>query len=86
MDLKDQWGYKDPRNTPEYEELRHLCQRHLSRFVGRIGCRAARVPGTAAAQGATAPAARGIVAAAGGVNEEALVKLITDEVIRQMQA
>jgi L-fuculose-phosphate aldolase len=78
LDLKDQWGYKDPRNTSEYEDC-DICANDIFRDSwAESGVERRAFPAPPAVKN-PAPAA----AAAG--NEAALVKAITDEVIRQMQ-
>ncbi|MFK8112626.1 MAG: class II aldolase/adducin family protein [Rubripirellula sp.] len=80
LDLKDQWGYKDPRNTSEYEDC-DICANDIFRDTwAESGVeRRAFAPPPPVKQ--AAPAAE-----TGGINQEALVKAITDEVIRQLQA
>ncbi len=87
LDLKDQWGYKDPRNTEDYKDC-DICANDIFRESwadSGVERRAFPAPPAAPAGGgaAASPAASGSMPA--GVNEEQLVKLITDEVIRQMQ-
>ena len=88
LDLKDQWGYKDPRNTEDYKDC-DICANDIFRESwadSGVERRAFPAPPPAAPAGggaAASPAASGSMPA--GVNEEQLVKLITDEVIRQMQ-
>ena len=78
LDLKDQWGYKDPRNTSDYEDC-DICANDIFRDSwAESGVERRAFP----APPSVKPAAP--TAAATG-NEEALVKAITDEVIRQMQ-
>jgi L-fuculose-phosphate aldolase len=80
LDLKDQWGYKDPRNTAEYEDC-DICANDIFRDSwAESGVERRAFP----APPAVTSAATG--ASANGVNEEALVKAITDEVIRQLQS
>ncbi|TWU34140.1 Methylthioribulose-1-phosphate dehydratase [Novipirellula aureliae] len=84
LDLKDKWGYKDPRNTPEYKNC-DICANDIFRNSwadSDVDRRAFPAPAPAA----PAPAASSSNgSASGSVNEEQLVKLITDEVLRQMQ-
>ena len=81
LDLKDKWGYKDPRNTPEYDNC-DIC----ANDVFRDSWAAAGVERRASQllrlfhQNA-APANSGTPS-----SEDAVVKAITDEVIRQMQS
>ena len=77
LDLKDKWGYKDPRNTPDYEDC-DICANDIFRdswAESGVERRAFPAPPTLK-QNSTSGSAG---------NEEALVKAITDEVIRQMQ-
>jgi L-fuculose-phosphate aldolase len=84
LDLKDQWGYKDPRNTPEYEDC-DICANDIFRDSwAESGVERRAFPAPPAVTSAVTSAATG--ASANGVNEEALVKAITDEVIRQLQS
>jgi L-fuculose-phosphate aldolase len=85
LELKDQWGYKDPRNTPEYENC-DICANDIFRdswAEAGVERRAfdAPPPLKPATTAASAPAA-GLPT---DIPEEVLVKAITDEVIRQMQ-
>lgn len=76
LDLKDQWGYKDPRNTSEYEDC-DICANDIFRDSwADSGVERRAFP---------APPALKSAAASKGIDEEVLVKLITDEVVRQMQ-
>jgi L-fuculose-phosphate aldolase len=80
LDLKEQWGYKDPRNTAAYEDC-DICANDIFRdswAESGVERRAFPAPPSLKGNDAAAPAS--------GVNEEALVKAITDEVIRQMKA
>lgn len=80
LDLKDQWGYKDPRNTADYEDC-DICANDIFRDSwAESGVERRAFPAPPAVK---APSAAPAAAAAG--NEAALVKAITDEVIRQMQ-
>ena len=82
LDLKDKWGCKDPRNTPEYDNC-DICANDVFRdswAAAGVERRAfpAPPPVSSASTDSTAGSAPG--------SEEALVKAITDEVIRQMQS
>ncbi|MCC9640901.1 class II aldolase/adducin family protein [Rhodopirellula sp. JC740] len=82
LDLKQQWGYKDPRNTAEYEDC-DICANDIFRDSWKesgVERRAFAAPPPIKTSSSTASAAPA------GVNEEQLVKLITDEVMRQMKA
>ena len=82
LDLKDQWGYKDPRNTSDYEDC-DICANDIFRDSwAESGVDRRAFPAPPAGKTPAAPAAAAPVAAG---NEAALVKAITDEVIRQMQ-
>ncbi len=77
LDLKDKWGYKDPRNTPEYENC-DICANDIFRDSWKdagVEQRAFAPPPPAKPAAPSVPA---------GIDQESLVKLITDEVIRQM--
>ncbi|MFG0261585.1 MAG: class II aldolase/adducin family protein, partial [Novipirellula sp. JB048] len=84
LELKDKWGFKDPRNTAEYENC-DICANDIFRdswAEAGVEQRAFTPPPAikAAAQAAVANAP------AEGVDHDQLVKMITDEVIRQLQA
>lgn len=104
LDLKDKWGYKDPRNTEEFKNC-DICANDIFReswadagverraFPAPPAIKAS--PGAAGSNGhasaSDAPAIRSSngqaskgQAALSGSAEEQLVKLITDEVLRQM--
>ena len=86
LDLKDQWGYKDPRNTAEYEDC-DICANDIFRDTwaeSGVEQRAFAPPPSLKNNSAPAPAANS--GSMGGVSEEALVKAITDEVVRQLQS
>ena len=85
LDLKDQWGYKDPRNTEEYKDC-DICANDIFRDSwADSGVERRAFDAPPPANGSSQPAANPAPAMPAGVNEEQLVKLITDEVIRQMQ-
>lgn len=78
LELKDQWGFKDPRNTPEYENC-DICANDIFRdswAASGVERRAFPAP----------PPLKNGHAGRAEVNEDELVKAITDEVIRQLQA
>jgi L-fuculose-phosphate aldolase len=80
LDLKDKWGYKDPRNTEDYKDC-DICANDIFRDTWEDSGVQRRA--------FAAPPAAGTTPAAGmpeGVSEEQLVKMITDEVMRQMKA
>ncbi|MCA9139501.1 MAG: class II aldolase/adducin family protein [Planctomycetales bacterium] len=82
LDLKDQWGYKDPRNTKAYEDC-DICANDIFRDSWKSSGVERRAFDAPPAMPAKKPSAG---EAAGGIDEEQLVKLITDEVMRQMKA
>lgn len=86
LELKDQWGYKDPRNTPQYKDC-DICANDIFRDSWESAGVQRRAfeapPALKTTGGSTNPAATG--AAAPGVNEDQLVQLITAEVLRQMR-
>jgi L-fuculose-phosphate aldolase len=85
LELKDQWGYKDPRNTAEYENC-DICANDIFRDSwAESGVERRAFPAPPEAKPAASTPAATPATAGGGVNEEALVKAITDEVLRQMQ-
>jgi L-fuculose-phosphate aldolase len=78
LDLKDQWGYSDPRNTAAYEDC-DICANDIFRDSwADAGVQRRAFPAP--------PSAGGSPSASASPNEDQLVKLITDEVIRQMQS
>ncbi len=95
LELKDKWGYKDPRNTEEFKNC-DICANDIFRdswASAGVERRAfAPPPAIKTSPGATPgvpgpPAASPtpVAAAAPAVpKEEQLIKLITDEVMRQM--
>lgn len=81
LDLKDKWGYKDPRNTEDYKDC-DICANDIFRETWEeSGVQRRAFPAPPSAKPASA--ASGMPA---GISEEQLVKLITDEVVRQMKA
>ena len=86
LDLKDQWGYKDPRNTEDYKDC-DICANDIFRDSwAESGVERRAFAAPPPANPAAAPAAPSASSMPAGVSEEQLVKLITDEVIRQMQS
>lgn len=86
LDLKQQWGYQDPRNTKEYEDC-DICANDIFRDSWKDSGVERRAFDAPPAMPTKSPSnATGAAAAKAGIDEEQLVKLITDEVIRQMQA
>lgn len=88
LDLKDTWGYKDPRNTKEFEDC-DICANDIFRNSWKesgVQRRAFDAPPSMPAEAAPAPTAPAPTAGGANIDEEQLVKLITDEVLRQMNA
>lgn len=95
LDLKDQWGYKDPRNTPEYKDC-DICANDIFRdswadsgvqrraFAAPPPIKTSPGSQASAGQASGSPTLGSPTSAGGGVTEEQLVQLITNEVIRQM--
>lgn len=83
LDLKQQWGYQDPRNTAEYENC-DICANDIFRDSwSESGVQRRAFPSPPPTRGDDPPTRANNLPAAG--DEETLVKAITDEVIRQMQ-
>ena len=83
LELKDKWGYKDPRNTKEFEDC-DICANDIFRESwadAGVARRAFSPPPPIKLPAASSVAAK----APAGIDEAQLVKLITDEVIRQLQ-
>jgi L-fuculose-phosphate aldolase len=81
LELKDKWGFKDPRNTSEYEDC-DICANDIFRDSWKdsgVERRAFAPPPPIKTSGSAS-------SAPAGVDEEQLVKLITNEVMRQMKA
>ncbi len=85
LELKDKWGYKDPRNTTEYENC-DICANDIFRESwAEAGVQRRAFSPPPAIKLPQASPANVSPSAAPGVDEAQLVKLITDEVIRQLQ-
>ncbi|MCA9177343.1 MAG: class II aldolase/adducin family protein [Planctomycetales bacterium] len=86
LELKDQWGYTDPRNTKEYENC-DICANDIFRDswsdtgVERRAFEAPPAMKPAAASPTPAPAAAPAMPAS---DQEALVQAITDRVIAEL--
>ena len=87
LDLKDKWGWKDPRNTKEYEDC-DICANDVFRDswkdtgVSRTAFDAPpEMPAGSENGGATGSGG----APAPGLDQEALVKAITDQVMKRIQ-
>jgi L-fuculose-phosphate aldolase len=88
LELKDKWGFADPRNTKEFENC-DVCANDIFREswkVAGVERRAFPAPPPAPAAG-PAPATPPLsdVAAATGIDEDRLVQLITAEVMKRLQ-
>ncbi|QDT13164.1 class II aldolase/adducin family protein [Planctomycetes bacterium K23_9] len=87
LDLKDKWGYKDPRNTEDYKDC-DICANDIFRETWEesgVQRRAFAAP-PAANSPSAASAGADPAGMPAGVSEEQLVKMITDEVMRQMKS
>lgn len=87
LELKDKWGYKDPRNTEEFKNC-DICANDIFRDSwadAGVERRAFEPPPAIKTSPASSAASSGS-AVLGGMDEEQLVKLITGEVMRQMAA
>ncbi len=96
LELKDKWGYKDPRNTEAFKDC-DICANDIFReswadagvarraFDAPPPIKTSSSPANGAAPIVTSSSASASVPSS-GINEEALVKLITEEVMRQMAA
>ena len=81
LDLKQKWGFTDPRNTPEYENC-DICANDIFRdswSASGVERRAFDAPPVMKAAG-------GAPSAVAGMDEETLVKTITELVMKQLQA
>ena len=81
LELKQQWGFSDPRNTAEYEDC-DICSNDVFRTSWTdtgVERRAFEAPPAMGSAGSDASPA-----AAGGNNSEQLVQLITDRVMQQL--
>jgi L-fuculose-phosphate aldolase len=90
LELKDKWGFKDPRNTEAYEDC-DICANDIFRDSWEAAGVQQRAfapppPTKSSAAPAAAPAAPAPAAGPTGTSqEEQLVKAITAEVMRQMK-
>lgn len=83
LDLKDKWGYQDPRNTEEFKNC-DICANDIFRDSwAEAGVERRAFEPPPAIKTSPAPSSP---ATASGIDEEQLVKLITNEVMRQMAA
>lgn len=94
LELKDKWGFADPRNTKEFENC-DVCANDIFRDSWQAsGVQRRAFPRASAAErsgnSASSPAAgngsagNGSASSASNIDEEQLVKLITNEVMRQL--
>lgn len=84
LDLKEAWGWKDPRNTKEYEDC-DICANDVFRESWK-DTGVARTAFDAPPAMKKTPAAPAETPAASNVDQEALVKAITDQVMQRLQA
>jgi L-fuculose-phosphate aldolase len=75
LGLKQQWGFDDPRNTPEYKNC-DICANDIFRSSWQESGVAPRA--------FQPPPPMGSKSQAGGTDQEALVKLITDRVVQEL--
>lgn len=80
LELKDKWGFSDPRNTEEYQNC-DIC----ANDVFRDSWAESGVSRKAFDSPPPMPAATTPASASGGMDEERLVKLITDQVMNQLK-
>ncbi len=78
LGLKQQWGYEDPRNTPEYKNC-DICANDIFRGSWQESGVAPRAFQPAPPMGPNVDKA-----GAGAVDQEALIKLITDRVVAEL--
>ena len=76
LGLKKQWGFDDPRNTAEYKDC-DICANDIFRSSWQESGVAPRAFERPPAMGPKAPSAEGI-------DQEALVRLITDRVVAEL--
>jgi L-fuculose-phosphate aldolase len=84
LELKDQWGFSDPRNTAEYQNC-DICANDIFReswAASGVERKAfAAPPAMTETSEASSPAA-----SSSNIDEERLIKLITDQVMQQLKA
>ena len=83
LELKDKWGFADPRLTDEYQNC-DICANDVFReswAASGVQRRAFDAPPPMPAQPAAAPAKP----AAGGIDQEQLIKLITEQVMNHLK-
>jgi L-fuculose-phosphate aldolase len=88
--LKDKWGFSDPRNTDEYKNC-DICANDIFREswassgVERKAFDAPPPMKPAAAAAVASAAASAVQSAPAGMDEERLIKLITEQVMAQLK-
>lgn len=85
--LKAKWGFADPRNTPEYKNC-DVCANDIFRDSwdsSGVERRAFPAP-PAMGPNASAAAPSAVASASASLNEERLVQLITEQVMKQLSA
>ncbi len=78
LSLKQQWGYSDPRNTSEYKDC-DICSNDIFRSSWQesgVAPRAFQPPPAMGGRAQNAPA--------GGMDQETLIKLITERVVAEL--
>jgi L-fuculose-phosphate aldolase len=83
LDLKQKWGWSDPRNTKEYENC-DICANDIFRESWKntgVDRRAFPAPPP---MGPTAKANSASNGSAGGMDQEALVQMITQRVMEEL--
>lgn len=89
--LKDKWGFSDPRNTEEYKNC-DICANDIFREswassgVERKAFDAPPPMKPTAAAAVASAAASAVQSAPAGMDEERLIKLITEQVMAQLKA
>jgi L-fuculose-phosphate aldolase len=84
LDLKEAWGWKDPRNTKEYEDC-DICANDVFRESWN-DTGVSRTAFDAPPAMSKTPDAPTAASAASNIDQEALVKAITDQVMQRLQA
>ncbi len=87
--LKDKWGFADPRNTEDYKNC-DICANDIFRDswasagVERGAFDAPPAMGPKAAAAVTQAVSQAAASAPAGIDEEKLIKLITDQVLARL--
>lgn len=90
LELKDKWGFSDPRNTDEYKNC-DICANDIFREswassgVERKAFDAPPPMKPTAAAAVASAAASAVQSAPAGMDEERLIKLITEQVMAQLK-